>query len=89
MSSVYIIACKGHTTIDVVVILLCFDSGLFREFVINSVDRRQIELWVMFTCESYKLLTRTDRYLVNTIILVKLVFKCPFGSLIYRTSIIF
>ena len=89
MSSVYIIASKGYTTIDAVVILLCFDSGLFREFGINSIDRRQIELWVMFTYGSYKLLTRTDRYLVNTIILVKLVFKCPFGSLICRTSIIF
>ena len=89
MSSIYIIAYKGYITVNVVVILLCFDSGLFREFGINSIDRRQIELWVIFTYESYKLLTRTDRYLVNIIILVKLVFKCPFGSLIYRTSIIF
>ena len=83
------IACEGHTTVDAVVILLCCDSGPFREFVIDSVDRRQIELWVMFACESYKLLTRTDRHLVNTILLVKLVFKCPFGGLICRTSIIF
>ena len=83
------IAYEGHTTVDVVVILLSFDSGLFREFVIDSVDRRQTELWVMFAYESYELLTRTDRHLVNTIIPVKPVFKCPFGGLICRTSIIF
>ena len=38
------IAYEGHTTVDVAVIPLCFDSGPFREFVIDSVDRRQIEL---------------------------------------------